>query len=61
MPKPLLHRSSSSSSGSSSKKITISIAKIVLILLVGFLLGFFSPVRLYRKGSLLSFIAETDT
>jgi hypothetical protein len=33
---------------------------IILVLIIGFILGFFSPVRMFRKDGLLSFIAETD-
>lgn len=33
---------------------------IILVLIIGLVLGFFSPVRMFRKGGLLSFIAETD-
>ena len=53
MPKTTIGGSSSSSSGKSSLKLK----NIILVLIIGFVLGFFAPVRMFRKGGLLSFIA----
>ena len=53
MPKTTMGGSSSSSSGKSSLKLK----NIILVLIIGFILGFFAPVRMFRKGGLLSFIA----
>jgi hypothetical protein len=41
-------------------KSPIKPKNIILVLIIGFIFGFFSPVRMFRKGGLLSFIAETD-
>lgn len=53
MPRTMMGNSGSSSSGKSSLKLK----NIILVLIIGFLLGFFAPVRMFRKGGLLSFIA----
>jgi len=53
MPRTTMGSTSSSSSGKSSLKLK----NIILVLIIGFLLGFFAPVRMFRKGELLSFIA----
>lgn len=45
---------------SSSAKSSLKLKNIILVLIIGFILGFFAPVRMFRKGGLLSFIAETD-
>ena len=41
-------------------KSPLKAKNIILLLIIGFIIGFFSPVRMFRKGGLLSFIAETD-
>jgi len=42
------------------EKSGLKLKSIFLVLIIGFIIGFFSPVRMFRKGGLLSFIAETD-
>jgi hypothetical protein len=48
------------SDSGSKEKSGLKLKNILLVLIVGFIIGFFSPVRMFRKGGLLSFIAETD-
>jgi hypothetical protein len=47
----------SSSSSIADKKSKIGIKLFLIIILIGFLCGFFAPIRLFRKDGLLSFIA----
>jgi hypothetical protein len=49
-----------SNNSGGSKKSALKLKNIILVLVIGFLLGFFAPARMFRKGGLLSFIAETD-
>jgi hypothetical protein len=37
----------------------ISLKNALLVVVLGFLLGFFSPVRLFRKNGPLSFLSKT--
>ncbi len=56
MPRTTINGGISSSSGKSSLKLK----NIIIVMIVGFVLGFFAPVRMFRKGELLGFIAEAD-
>ncbi len=56
MPKTTVNGGRSLGTGKSS----LNLKNIIIVLIVGFVLGFFAPVRMFRKGELLGFIAEAD-